>query len=71
MRFVYYAVLTAVVLWGMGALRVAQPVVLLQLAANLAAGTFVVTSLHLLYVNTWLLPREVRRLPSGDVSRWW
>ena len=33
-RAVYYAVLAVVVLWGMVALRLAQPIVLLQLAAN-------------------------------------
>ena len=59
-RVVYYAVLATVVLWGVFALRLAQPVILLQLGANVAAATFVVTSLHLLYVNTRLLPPALR-----------
>ncbi len=59
-RAVYYSVLGAVVLWGMVALRLAQPIVLLQLGANVAGLVFIVASLHLLYVNTRLLPPHVR-----------
>jgi len=59
-RAVYYAVLAAVVLWGFVALRLAQPVVLLQLGANVAGVVFIVASLHLLYVNTRLLPPQLR-----------
>jgi hypothetical protein len=59
-RAVYYAVLAAVVLWGVFALRLAQPIVLLQLGANVGGVVFIVASLHLLYVNTRLLPRELR-----------
>jgi len=42
------------------ALRLAQPIVLLQLGANVAGFIFIVASLHLLYLNTRLLPRELR-----------
>jgi hypothetical protein len=59
-RRVYYAVLAAVVLWGIIALRLAQPIVLLQLGANVASAVLAVASLHLLYLNTQLLPRELR-----------
>ncbi|HWS90692.1 MAG TPA: Nramp family divalent metal transporter [Pyrinomonadaceae bacterium] len=59
-RAVYYAVLAAVVLWGFVALRLAQPVVLLQLGANVASVVFIIASLHLLYVNTRLLPPQLR-----------
>jgi hypothetical protein len=59
-RRVYYAVLAAVVLWGMVALRIAQPIVLLQLGANVAGVVFVVASLHLLWLNTRLLPPALR-----------
>lgn len=59
-RAVYYAVLGAVVIWGMIALRLAQPIVLLQLGANVAGVVFIFGSLHLLYLNTKLLPRELR-----------
>ena len=59
-RAVYYAVLTAVVLWGVVALRLAQPIVLLQLGANVAGVVFIIASLHLLYVNTRLLPVGLR-----------
>jgi hypothetical protein len=59
-RAVYYAVLAAVVLWGVVALRLAQPIVLLQLGANIGGFIFIVTSLHLLYVITRLLPPRLR-----------
>ena len=59
-RAVYYSVLAAVVLWGIVALRLAQPIVLLKLGANVAGVVFIVASLHLLYVNTRLLPQHVR-----------
>jgi hypothetical protein len=59
-RLVYYSVLGAVVLWGMIALRLAQPIVLLQIGANVAGVVFIITSLHLLWVNTRLLPPALR-----------
>jgi hypothetical protein len=59
-RAVYYSVLAAVVLWGIAALRLAQPIVLLKLGANVGAVVLIVASLHLLYVNTRLLPQHVR-----------
>lgn len=59
-RAVYYSVLAAVVIWGIIALRLAQPIVLIVIGANVAGFTFVVASLHLLYLNTRLLPAHVR-----------
>ena len=59
-RAVYYTVLGVITLWGIIAIRLAQPIVLLQIGANIAGVVFVVASLHLLYVNTRLLPRELR-----------
>ncbi|MFQ5704551.1 MAG: Nramp family divalent metal transporter [Gemmatimonadales bacterium] len=59
-RLVYYAVLAIVVVWGIVALRLTQPIVLLQLGANMAGVVFIVTSIHLLYINTTFLPREIR-----------
>jgi Mn2+/Fe2+ NRAMP family transporter len=59
-RAVYYAVLALVVAWGVVALGLAPPIVLLQLSANVAGVVLVIASLHLLYVNTRLLPRELR-----------
>ena len=59
-RLVYYGVLAAVVLWGIVALRLAQPIVLLQIGANVAGVVFVITSLHVLYINTRLLPEALR-----------
>jgi hypothetical protein len=59
-RRVYYGVLALVVLWGIAALRLAQPIVLLQLGANIASAVFVLASLHLLWLNTRVLARELR-----------
>ena len=47
-------------LWGIVALRLAQPFLLLQIGANMAGFVFVIASLHLLYVNTRLLPEHIR-----------
>jgi hypothetical protein len=59
-RAIYYAVLAVVVIWGMIALRLAAPIVLLQIGANVAGVVFIIASTHLLYVNTVLLPAELR-----------
>ena len=59
-RKVYYVVLVLVVAWGLTALRLVQPIALLLIGANVAGVTFVLTSLHLLYVNTVLLPAALR-----------
>jgi hypothetical protein len=59
-RAIYYALLGVVVVWGMIALRLAQPILLLQISANVAGVTFVIAGLHLYYVNTRLLPEAVR-----------
>ena len=57
---VYYSVLAVLVVWGIVALRLAQPIVLLKIGANIAGAVFVIASLHLLYINTRLLPPHVR-----------
>jgi hypothetical protein len=59
-RTVYYGVMAILVVWGIVALRLAQPIALLKLSANVAGAIFVVASLHLLYINTRLLPMHVR-----------
>lgn len=59
-RIVYYGVLVAVVAWGLIALRLAQPIMLLQLGANMGGIVFIIASIHILYVNTTLLPKELR-----------
>jgi hypothetical protein len=66
-RVLYYAVLTIVVVWGMVALRM-RPITLLQLGANVASAVFVIASLHLLYVNTRLLPAALRPSAWRKVS---
>ena len=59
-RLIYYGVLAVMVVWGIIALRIAAPIILLQVGANMAGIVFVVASLHLLYVNTRLLPTMLR-----------
>src|SRR5262245_17082164 len=59
-RVVYYSILAAVVAWGLIALRLTQPIVLLQLGANMAGVAFVILGLHTLWVNTTLLPAPLR-----------
>jgi hypothetical protein len=59
-RAVYYGVLATVVLWGIVAMGLAQPIFLLTLGANLGAVILIVASLHLFYINTRLLPPHVR-----------
>ena len=59
-RAVYYSVLAAIVLWGIVALRLAQPFLLLQIGANMAGFVFVIAAPHLLYINTRLLPEHIR-----------
>jgi hypothetical protein len=59
-RLVYYTVLAVVVVWGIIALRLAQPIVMLQIGANVAGVVFIITSLHVLYINTCLLPPALR-----------
>ena len=59
-RAVYYTVLAVLVGWGIIALRLAQPIVLLKIGANVAGAVFVIAAPHLLYVNTRILPPHVR-----------
>lgn len=59
-RIIYYGILAAVVAWGLIALRLTQPIVLLQISANMAGTVFVISAIHLLYVNNVLLPKALR-----------
>jgi hypothetical protein len=59
-RAIYYTVLAGMVVWGIIALRLAQPVALLLIGANVASIVFIITSLHVLYVNATLLPPPLR-----------
>ena len=59
-RVVYYSVLAAVLVWGLIAMGLTQPIILLQLGANVAGLVMAVGSLHILRVNTTLLPEPLR-----------
>src|ERR1043166_8655430 len=59
-RVIYYSVLAIISVWGIIALRLTQPIILLSLSANMAGIVFIISSIHLLYVNTRLLPVALR-----------
>jgi hypothetical protein len=59
-RVVYYSVMVVISIWGIVALRLTQPIILLALSANMAGIVFIISSLHLLYINTRLLPVALR-----------
>ncbi len=59
-RWVYYPLLGVATAWGLVALRLTQPIQLLQIGANIAGLVSVVSALHILRVNTTLLPLEIR-----------
>jgi hypothetical protein len=59
-RVVYYSLLGVISIWGIMALRLTQPIVLLALSANMAGIVFIISAFHLLYVNTRLLPVALR-----------
>ncbi len=59
-RLIYYAILAVAVIWGLLALRLTQPIILLQLSANVAGLVMVISAIHILYVNVKFLPRELR-----------
>ena len=46
--------------WGLIALRLTQPIILLQLGANMAGVVMVFSSLHILYINMKFLPKELQ-----------
>lgn len=59
-RRVYYTLLGIIVVWGLIALKLVQPILLVQISANVGGIVFVIAGLHLLYVNTRLLPAPLR-----------
>jgi hypothetical protein len=59
-RVLYYSLLGGMVVWGVIALRLAQPIILLQMAANIAGVVMVISAMHILYVNVKFLPPELR-----------
>jgi hypothetical protein len=57
---VYYLVLAVSVGWGLLALRLGEPVWLLQIAANVGGLILAIAASHLLYINCTLLPPALR-----------
>jgi len=56
----YYGLLALLVAFGVVALRLTRPIILLQMAANIAGAVMVISALHILYVNVKFLPVELR-----------
>jgi len=46
--------------WGLFAMGLTEPIILLQLGANVAGLVMVVGALHILRINTTLLPEALR-----------
>jgi hypothetical protein len=67
-RIVYYGVLALIAIWGLIGIRLTQPIILLQLGANIAGFAMVVSPLHILYVNMRLLPPALRPAPWRRVA---
>jgi hypothetical protein len=59
-RVVYFGVLGVVVAWGVIAIGLSQPIVLLQVGANVAGLVLALAAIHILRVNTTLLPEALR-----------
>ncbi|HXG21302.1 MAG TPA: hypothetical protein VNN62_19775, partial [Methylomirabilota bacterium] len=59
-RLVYYSVLAGFVMWGLIASGLAQPIILLQIGANVAGIVLAISALHILYVNTTFLPKAIQ-----------
>jgi hypothetical protein len=71
-RKVYYTVLAVVVSGESSRSSWRRPVVLLQIGANIAGVVFIIAALHLLYLNTRLLPPSCgRRCGAGWRSSAW
>jgi hypothetical protein len=67
-RKIYYSVLAVVVVVGLIILRLPQPLALLALSANMAGVVFLVSSLHLLRINTKFLPKEIQPGPARKAA---
>ncbi|MBI4589826.1 MAG: Nramp family divalent metal transporter, partial [Candidatus Rokubacteria bacterium] len=59
-RALYYSALLALTLWGCVAITLTDPLTLILIGANVAAGNLVLLSFHTLVVNRRFLPRELR-----------
>lgn len=59
-RYVYYGILATIVVWGIMALGLTQPMLMLQLSANVGGVVLAIASLHVLAINTRLLPPAIR-----------
>jgi hypothetical protein len=59
-KYVYYGILSLYAVWGLIALALFRPLVILQIAGVLMNVAMGFSALHTLYVNRSLLPRELR-----------
>ena len=59
-KYIYYAILVAYVVWGAFALSLVDPLTLAKIGGGLANLALGVCAVHTLYVNRKFLPRELR-----------
>ena len=59
-KWIYYAIMVAYVVWGIIAIYVAKPLQMVIISATIGGFQLVVTSLHALYVNRRFLPSEIQ-----------
>ncbi|MBI4475312.1 MAG: Nramp family divalent metal transporter [Acidobacteria bacterium] len=66
-RKLYYGLLVVFVLWGTFALRLAQPLTLILIGANVAGFILCVSSIHIVLVNRRLLPAAFQAGPLREL----
>jgi len=59
-RYVYYGLMAAIVIFGITTINVAAPAVLLALSANIASFTMALSAILTVRVNRKFLPKELR-----------
>jgi hypothetical protein len=59
-KYVYYGILSAYAVWGLIALALLDPLQILKIGAVLGNVALGFSAFHTLYVNSTLLPQELR-----------
>lgn len=59
-KWIYYPILLVYILWGVVAMYLAKPFLMIIVSATVGGYLLVITSLHTLYVNRKFLPKEIQ-----------
>ncbi len=59
-KWIYYPILVVYILWGVIAMYLAKPFFMIIVSATVGGYQLVICSLHTLYVNRKLLPKEIQ-----------